>query len=221
MRKSKEKLYDKNDKYVVTSSYDPSEVYIINIVNDAFTKISTGQIVWNDTLAWVVFDDSSNYCYAVFYTYRGDIYRIKLSDGTWTLFKALPVAPSTDKITIINKYLYIFGINTSTQYSMIDTTAATPTIIVNSFPTGYDTVLQVYETKNKNVYCSVNYNGVPTIAHFTGFPNTFSNSSGIMLGPSINYSNANLSNYNLSNKNFTSSKFTNATITNVDFTNST
>ena len=211
---------DKNDKYVVTSSYDPSEVYIINIVNDAFTKISTGQIVWNDTLAWVVFDDSSNYCYAVFYTYRGDIYRIKLSDGTWTLFKALPVAPSTDKITIINKYLYIFGINSSNQYSMIDTTDATRTVIVNSFPTGYDAVLHVYETKNNNVYCFVNYNGVPTIMHFTGFPNTFSNSSGIMLGPSMNYLNANLANYNLSNKNFTSSKFTNATLTRADFTNS-
>lgn len=209
---------DKNDKYVVTSSYDAAAVYIINIVNDANTKISTGQIVSNDTLSWAFFDDSSTYCYAAFTRYRGDIYRIKLSDGTWILFKALP---AISYATIINKYLYIFGINASTQqYSMIDTTDATRTVIVNSFPTGYDAVLQVYETKNKNVYCSVNYNGVPTIAHFTGFPNTFSNSSGIMLGPSMNYSNANLSNYNLSNKNFTSSKFTNATITNVDFTNS-
>ena len=209
---------DKNDKYVVTSSYDAAAVYIINIVNDANTKISTGQIVSNDTLSWAFFDDSSTYCYAAFNRYRGDIYRIKLSDGTWILFKALP---AISYATIINKYLYIFGINSSNnQYSMIDTTDATRTVIVNSFPTGYDAVLQVYETKNNNVYCSVNYNGVPTIAHFTGFPNTFSNSSGIMLGPSMNYSNANLANYNLSNKNFTSSKFTNATITNVDFTNS-
>ena len=208
---------DKNDKYVVTSSYDAATVYIINIV-DANTKISTGQIVSNATITSAWFDDSSTYCYAIFNTQNTNIYRIKLSDGTWSLFITLPIA--TSNITIINKYLYIFGINTSTQYSMIDTTAATPTITVNSLPTGYDAVLQVYETKNKNVYCSVNYNGVPTIAHFTGFPNTFSNSSGIMLGPSINYSNANLSNYNLSNKNFTSSKFTNATITNVDFTNS-
>lgn len=212
---------DKNDKYIVTSSYDAAAVYIINIVNDAFTKISTGQIVSNDTLLWVFFDDSSTYCYAAFTRYSGDIYRIKLSDGSWSFFKALP---AISYATIINKYLYIFGINASTQYSMIDTTidatAAMRTVIVNSFPTGYDTVLHAYETKNNNVYCSVNYNGVPTIAHFTGFPNTFSNSSGIMLGPSMNYLNANLTNYKLSNKNFTSSKFTNATITNVDFTNS-
>jgi len=209
---------DKNDKYIVTSSYNVATVYIINIniVNDAFTKISTGQIVSNATIMSAWFDDSSTYCYAIFNTQN--IYRIKLSDGTWSLFITLPIA--TSNITIINKYLYIFGINTSTQYSMIDTTAATPTITVNSFPTGYNTVLHAYETKNKNVYCSVTYNGVPTISHFTGFPNTFSNSSGIMLGPSMNYLNANLANYKLSNKNFTSSKFTNATITNVDFTNS-
>ena len=209
---------DKNDKYVVTSSYNVATVYIINIVNDAFTKISTGQIVSNATITSAWFDDSSTYCYAIFNTQNTNIYRIKLSDGTWSLFITLPIA--TSNITIINKYLYIFGINTSTQYSMIDTTAATPTITVNSLPTGYNTVLHAYETKNKNVYCSVTYNGVPTISHFTGFPNTFSNSSGIMLGPSMNYLNANLANYKLSNKNFTSSKFTNATITNVDFTNS-
>lgn len=209
---------DKNDKYIVTSSYDAAAVYIINIVNDANTKISTGQIVSNATITSAFFDDSSTYCYAAFHTQNTNIYRIKLYDGSWSLFITLSTA--TSNITIINKYLYIFGINTSTQYSMIDTTAATPTVIVNSFPTGYDTVLQVYETKNRNVYCSVNYNGVPTIAHFTGFPNTFNNSSGIMLGPSMNYLNANLSNYNLSNKNFTSSKFTNATLTRADFTNS-
>jgi len=209
---------DKNDKYIVTSSYDAAAVYIIDIVNDANTKMSTGQIVSNATITSAWFDDSSTYCYAIFNTQNTNIYRIKLSDRTWSLFITLPIA--TSNITIINKYLYIFGINTSTQYSMIDTTAATPTIIVNSLPTGYNTVLHAYETKNKNVYCSVTYNGVPTIAHFTGFPNTFSNSSGIMLGPSMNYLNANLANYKLSNKNFTSSKFTNATITNVDFTNS-
>ena len=209
---------DKNDKYVVTSSYDAAAVYIIDIVNDANTKFSTGQIVSNATITSAFFDDSSTYCYAIFSTQNTNIYRIKLSDRTSSLFITLPIA--TSNITIINKYLYIFGINTSTQYSMIDTTDATPTVIVNSLPTGYDTVLQVYETKNKNVYCSVNYNGVPTIAHFTGFPNTFNNSSGIMLGPSMNYLNANLSNYNLSNKNFTGSKFTNATLTRADFTNS-
>jgi uncharacterized protein YjbI with pentapeptide repeats/redox-regulated HSP33 family molecular chaperone len=209
---------DKNDKYIVTSSYDAAAVYIIDIVNDANTKMSTGQIVSNATITSAWFDDSSTYCYAIFNTQNTNIYRIKLSDRTWSLFITLPIA--TSNITIINKYLYIFGINTSTQYSMIDTTAATPTIVVNSLPTGYDTVLHAYETKNNNVYCSVTYNGVSIIAHFTGFPNTFSNSSGVMLGPSVNYSNANLTNYKLSNKNFTSSKFTNATITNVDFTNS-
>ena len=211
---------DKNDKYIVTSSYSIAQVYIINIVNDAFTKISTGQIVPNDTVMAALFDDSSTYCYAIF-TGRTKIYRIKLSDATWSLFITLPIAASNN-ITIINKYLYIFGINSISQYSMIDTTAATPTVTVNSFPTGYDTVLQVYETKNNNVYCVVNYNGVPTIMHFTGFPNTFNNSSGIMMGPaSMNYSNANLSNYNLSNKGFmNNSNFSNTTITNANFSNS-
>ena len=213
---------DKNDKYIVTSSYNVATVYIINIVNDAFTKISTGQIVSNDTLAWASFDDSSTYCYAAFLGSRNVVYRIKLSDATWSLFITLPVAASSGKITVINKYLYIFGINSISQYSMIDTTSATPTITVNAFPTGYDTVLEVYETKQKNnVYCVVNYNGVPTIMHFTGFPNTFNNSSGIMLGPSMNYSNANLTNYNISNMPYmTNSNFTNTTLTNANFSNS-
>ena len=213
---------DKNDKYIVTSSYNVATVYIINIVNDAFTKISTGRIVSNDTLAWASFDDSSTYCYAAFLGSRNVVYRIKLSDATWSLFITLPLAASSDKITIINKYLYIFGINSISQYSMIDTTAATPTITVNSFPTGYDTVLQVYETKQKNnVYCVVNYNGVPTIMHFTGFPNTFNNSSGIMLNFPMNYSNANLTNYNISNMTYmNNSNFNNATLTNANFSNS-
>lgn len=213
---------DKNDKYIVTSSYNVATVYIINIVNDAFTKISTGQIVSNDTLAWASFDDSSTYCYAAFLGSRNVVYRIKLSDATWSLFITLPVAASSGKITVINKYLYIFGINSISQYSMIDTTSATPTITVNAFPTGYDTVLEVYETKQKNnVYCVVNYNGVPTIMHFTGFPNTFNNSSGIMLGPSMNYSNANLTNYNISNLPYmTNSNFSNTTLTNANFSNS-
>jgi len=207
---------DKNDKYVVTSSL--TEVIILNIQNDANTVTSAGQIAYYSNLSSCIFDDSSTFCYVMFnrtqnFTNDMYIYKVNLSNGYWSYFTTLPAAPGS--MVIINKYLYIFGMNTSTQFSRIDTTSAS--ITIHDFPTGYTSLIQVYETKEKNVYCVMKYNGVDTIVHFTG---AFDNVSGIMLGPSINYSNANLSNYNLSKINFTGSNFSNTTLTNTSFIDS-
>jgi uncharacterized protein YjbI with pentapeptide repeats len=207
---------DKNDKYVVTSSL--TEVIILNIQNDANTVTSAGQIAYYSNLSSCIFDDSSTFCYVMFnrtqsFTNDMYMYKVNLSNGGSSYFTTLPAAPGS--MVIINKYLYIFGINTSTQFSRIDTTSAS--ITIHDFPTGYTSLIQVYETKEKNVYCVMKYNGVDTIVHFTG---AFDNVSGIMLGPSINYSNANLSNYNLSKINFTGSNFSNTTLTNTSFIDS-
>jgi uncharacterized protein YjbI with pentapeptide repeats len=206
---------DKNDKYVVTSSL--TEVIILNIQNDANTVIAP-QIAYYSNLSSCIFDDSSTFCYVMFnrtqyFTNERYIYKVNLSNGHWSYFITLPAAPGS--MVIINKYIYIFGMNTSTQFSRIDTTSAS--ITIHDFPAGYSSVNQVYETNEKNVYCVMNYNGVYTIIHFTG---AFDNVSGIILGPSINYSNANLSNYQLSKINFTGSNFSNATITNTSFVDS-